>query len=307
MEEKDLGFIRKVREASPLDISSTVVDESICSHLVFFYNAHGRTAVYERMIRCGVEPEAIVLNLHGGGFVKGLTTRDRVYAAALCMGADIEVWNADYSLVPEFPFPCALEDVYDMVARACEEAAGRNLPLILVGHSAGSCMIAQLAVMYHRKGESYPASAVILDYPPVRFDRSFTTMVEDPADERAMQFARDVDIFTRAMFPDGGSDDHMASVIYADDDEIRAFPKAFFTLGEKDILTPDALDFLHHLEKLGCDVKCTVYGNSGHSFTTNRKGEYEKAIADHVAFISSFCSGGGKSVDGGDEQVGEIF
>ena len=102
MEEKDLGFIRKVREASPLDISSTVVDESICSHLVFFYNAHGRTAVYERMIRRGVEAEAIVLNLHGGGFVKGLTTRDRVYAAALCMGADIEVWNADYSLVPEF-------------------------------------------------------------------------------------------------------------------------------------------------------------------------------------------------------------
>ena len=83
--------------------------------------------------------------------------------------------------------------------------------------------------------------------------------------------------------------------------------RALFSLGEKDILTPDALEFFHHLEKLGCDVRCTVYGNSGHSFTTNRKGEYEKAIADHVAFISSFCSGGGKSVDGGDEKVGEIF
>lgn len=303
------GFVNSIRAKSPLELTNGVIDDNVESYLINAYNSHMRMLSYERMRKKGIEPRALVLNLHGGGFVKGITTRDRVYCSYLAMNTESEIWNADYSLAPEFPFPCALEDAYDLLKKAEEEKRKRSIPLILVGHSAGAWLITALCIYLERRGEDNPIDGAIIDYPPLDFIRSFQERVFDPSDESQMKFAKTVEVFTMAYCPSGDRSYGLLSPLYAKDEELRAFPKTFLTVGELDTLYPEDIKFAKRLESLHRPITYKLYPDSGHSFTTNRTGRFDEAISDHADFINSLaikpCTG---KNDGEDGKSGfEIF
>ena len=58
----------------------------------------------------GVERPAILVFLHGGGWVVGGLDSHEGVARALCRRAGIAVLAVDYRLAPEHPYPAALED-----------------------------------------------------------------------------------------------------------------------------------------------------------------------------------------------------
>jgi acetyl esterase/lipase len=90
-----------------------------------------------RRYRCAApRSDAVLLYLHGGGFVLGgLHSHDDV-CADLCDAAGIEVVAIDYRLAPEHPYPAALDDT---------EAAYRSLlregrAIVVGGDSAGGSL-----------------------------------------------------------------------------------------------------------------------------------------------------------------------
>src|SRR5215475_15298475 len=54
--------------------------------------------------------DAVILYLHGGGYVIGSPASHRHLVAALCQAADAAALIVDYRLAPENPFPAAVND-----------------------------------------------------------------------------------------------------------------------------------------------------------------------------------------------------
>lgn len=65
-----------------------------------------RVPVYEIRPDTPLEnPAPLLLNFHGGGFLKGRGDRDKRYCCHMAQQLGCLVWDVDYSLAPEAPSP----------------------------------------------------------------------------------------------------------------------------------------------------------------------------------------------------------
>ncbi|MBZ9680947.1 MULTISPECIES: alpha/beta hydrolase [unclassified Mesorhizobium] len=121
---------------------------------------------------------AMVLYLHGGGFILGgLDSHDDV-CAELCGRTGYEVVSVDYRLAPEHLHPAAFDDAMS----AFEWAAGTyDRPVLLCGDSAGGNLCA--AVAHATRGHAKKPIGQVLIYPGLGGDRargSYVTHAEAP-------------------------------------------------------------------------------------------------------------------------------
>ncbi|MEI9407575.1 alpha/beta hydrolase [Mesorhizobium salmacidum] len=121
---------------------------------------------------------AMVLYIHGGGFILGgLDSHDDV-CAELCGRTGYEVVSVDYRLAPEHLHPAAFDDVMT----AFEWAAGSSdRPVVLCGDSAGGTLCA--AVAHATRGHAKKPVGQVLIYPGLGGDRSrgsYVTHAEAP-------------------------------------------------------------------------------------------------------------------------------
>ena len=117
----------------------------------------GRTVhVYEERPDGLPAKAALVLNFHGGGFIKGRTDRDRRYCCTIMERLNALVWDVDYCVAPEAPFPAAVEETYGIIAYAFDHAEKLGVDpakIILAGHSAGGNLVAAACL---KNAESQP-------------------------------------------------------------------------------------------------------------------------------------------------------
>lgn len=104
-----------------------------------------------------VNSDAMILFIHGGGFILGSLDSHDDICAELCATTGYDLVSVDYRLSPEYFHPTHLDDVEDAFT-AC-----RHQRTILVGASAGGTLAAALC---HRRGSSphRPAGQVLI-YP----------------------------------------------------------------------------------------------------------------------------------------------
>ncbi|AZZ90045.1 steryl acetyl hydrolase [Hahella sp. KA22] len=86
--------------------------------------------------------DAVILYLHGGGYVVGSAHAYRHFAGQFAARTGIDVFIADYGLAPEHPFPSALNQAKAVYAGLI--AAGRQ-QIAIVGDSAGGGLALSLA------------------------------------------------------------------------------------------------------------------------------------------------------------------
>lgn len=111
-----------------------------------------------RHYRCGAgDDAALILFLHGGGFILGSLDSHDDICAELCAATGFNLVSVDYRLSPEHHHPVHLDDVEDAFLH-CDRGN-----TIVVGASAGGTLAAALA---HRRqsGNSKPAGQVLI-YP----------------------------------------------------------------------------------------------------------------------------------------------
>ncbi|KAA3451715.1 esterase [Mesorhizobium sp. SARCC-RB16n] len=121
---------------------------------------------------------AMVVYVHGGGFILGgLDSHDDV-CAELCGRTGYEVVSVDYRLAPEHLHPVAFDDAMN----AFEWAAGSyDRPVVLCGDSAGGNLCA--AVAHATRGHAKGPIGQVLIYPGLGGDRSrgsYVTHAEAP-------------------------------------------------------------------------------------------------------------------------------
>jgi acetyl esterase len=106
------------------------------------------------------DAHAMVLYLHGGGFVVGgLESHDDV-CAEICHRTGYEVVSVDYRLAPEHKHPASYDD-----CRAAFDWAANvyDLPILLAGDSAGGNLAA--AVAHHTRNHPKKPIGQVLIYP----------------------------------------------------------------------------------------------------------------------------------------------
>ncbi len=113
-----------------------------------------------------VEPEGVVLYLHGGGYIGTSPTMYAFFTSRICAITRCAVFVADYRLAPEFPFPAGLIDA----ARVLAAMVAAGIPaerLFVAGDSGGGGLATSLVVAAPEDGHLVRPAGVILYSPEV--------------------------------------------------------------------------------------------------------------------------------------------
>lgn len=108
-----------------------------------------------------VDPERVMLFLHGGGWCSGSVDSHRAFAGRLAKKLRMRALHLTYRLAPEDPFPAGLEDcvaAYRWLLASGVSAAN----LIIAGNSAGGGLAVSTVLVLRDAGEAVPHSVVCL-------------------------------------------------------------------------------------------------------------------------------------------------
>lgn len=110
----------------------------------------------ERVVAPGASAARTILYLHGGGYVVGSSKSHRPLAAQLSASASATVFNMDYPLAPEHPFPAGL-DAAVAAYRALLAQGVKPQNLVIAGDSAGGGLTLATALKLRDLGAAPPA------------------------------------------------------------------------------------------------------------------------------------------------------
>lgn len=136
------------------------------------------------------QPNAQILYFHGGGFVVGGLHSHDNYCADICSATGFDLTAVDYRLSPEHSFPADLQDAKAALRHVASE---QNLPVILLGDSAGANLCAALS--HTTRWDVDAAIAQVLIYPLLGSDWSRGSFVEHA--NAPMLTTTDVDYYAK--------------------------------------------------------------------------------------------------------------
>ncbi len=120
-------------------------------------------------------PIGVLVYYHGGGWVLGSIDEYDTVARKLAERTSCAVVLVEYRLAPEHRYPAAVDDSYaalEWVGQNIKYIAGREVPLIVAGDSAGGNLAAVMAIRA-RDRNGPPMALQVLIYPVTdsKFDR----------------------------------------------------------------------------------------------------------------------------------------
>ncbi len=203
----------------------------------------------------------VILHLHGGGYFMGSSVTHRGLGAALARVSDAVVVLPDYRLVPEHPYPAALDDA-EAVARWLTETCGVDpARLAVIGDSAGGGLAAALLIRLRDQGVALPSCYVGMS-PWLDLAGTGASITEldgiDPWLPAAM-----LPLPARFYAGERELDDPEISPLYAD---LSGLPPSLVYVGGDEILLDDAVRFTARARAAGVAADCGVYPGLWHVF-----------------------------------------
>ncbi len=228
-------------------------------------------------------PLPVVLYIHGGAF--RMLSKDTHWIMAIAFArAGYVVFNINYRLAPDHPFPAALDDSCAAFAWVAENAArygGDIGRLVLAGESAGGNLVSALTLATcFRRGEPFARRAFDLGVVP-RAWLPYCAVLQVSEIERFRRRWPEISEFIQDRLIEASSsylgDDplrHGAMLDLADplrlleraDAPDRPLPPCFATCGTKDPLVADTQRLAVALAERGVDHEARYYPGELHAF-----------------------------------------
>ncbi len=228
-------------------------------------------AVFDRTDLAGVSTEvvrppegwregAVVLYLHGGGFVVGSARGYRSLTSRLARSCGAEVYVPEYRLAPENSFPAPVDDCF-AAYRALLEQGIEPRRIVIAGDSAGGNLA--LATTLEIGGMDLPLpAALVLVCPWLDLTMSAeSNRVNSGSDPvlRAGWFKQTVPAYCGGM----RSQDPRISPLFAD---LRNLPPTLLHVAGRDPLLDDGLRFVSRAEAARVDVTVERFDRLWHDF-----------------------------------------
>lgn len=233
------------------------------------------------------EPGSVMnVYIHGGGFVIGYTVRDDYYSAYIAAKTKGVVVALDYKTAPEYPYPIAFNECYELALWALSKAAdwGADKGRASIGGFSAGANFSASVLLKLGQTKAGKFSKVYLGYGP--YDN-----VTPPGDKPG---AAESDIpldmaegFNRAYF--GGEDEKAkeiyASPILASEEQLSVFPDTLLIVAQKCSFTAEGLDFARKLAESGVKVTIRDFLGMPHAFIPQCKGDWKEADELIASFI----------------------
>lgn len=224
-------------------------------------------------------PHPAVLFVHGGGF--SMLSKDTHWIMARAFArSGFVVFNANYRLAPEHPYPAPLQDVALALAWIKDNAShyGADLEqLVFCGESAGANLITALALMTSQRFDEPWASAVYeLNLQPKAIVPACGILQVTDVERLATGKLTDHVILpqirqaSHSYLPPHSAmtESLLASPLLVIEQlkPTRALPAIFAPVGDKDPLRPDSLRLVKAAQALGTIAQVRTYAGGVHSF-----------------------------------------
>jgi acetyl esterase len=204
----------------------------------------------------------VLLWIHGGGWVIcDLDSHDPM-CRALALESGCEVIAIDYRRAPEHPFPAPLDDSWDALQWAADQADGQ--PVILGGDSAGGNMAAVCAMRARDRGAPELALQVLV-YPVTDCDLTTPSNVAHGTGTDTFLTTAEMEWFWTHYIadPDARVDPEASPIRAAD---LSGLPPAIVVTAEYDPLRDDGVAYADALLDAGVPVTHHHYDDMIHAF-----------------------------------------
>ena len=228
-------------------------------------------------------PDVLILNLHGGGFIRSRTENDELFCRRMNHALSCKVLDVDYKIAPYYPFPVALHEtssVLRWVYANTEKLGIDPEKLVIMGHSAGG-NLAIGAVMRALEEDMRTPALLISEYPPL-------DIYTDPAAKKPMGKGIPVErarLYNLFYCDREQQKDPYCSPVYAPNEMLRGFPPSLFITAGSDDLCNEAEDFALRLARCGNEVTVKRFPDAIHAFTIKRLAGHEEACDLVCRFI----------------------
>jgi acetyl esterase/lipase len=205
----------------------------------------------------GADGEAVILYLHGGGYVVGSARTGANLAAPLARRTGLPAVSLDYRLAPEHPFPAALDDA--LAAYNDLLSSGRRV--VIAGDSAGGGLALATMLAARREGLPLPAAAVL-----------FSPWTDLTVSGASIDSRGDFDpLFSRGHIEEyaahylAGHDpkDELVSPLLAD---LTGLPPLLIQVGSAEVLLDDTLRLVTRAAEQEVDVTLDVIAGAPHVY-----------------------------------------
>lgn len=279
MEEK-LKIANGIREK---DAKKPVDSEVIAKYPVkeikemFVKTREGEAHIYIHYPLQGEAPYPLYVNIHGGGYIKGHFQVDELFCRKIVNKVGCVVVDIDYKLAPEFMFPYALNECYDVVKWAhdnSEELGIEKNRIAVGGHSAGGGLAAGIALMAKEK-KDFSVICQILDYPPL-------DLCSDPATKKMSLDVpgrcEQVRIYNAMYVKEEDKNNPLASPVFASKEQLRGLPPTLIITAEMDSLCDEGEKYASMLIEAGVEVTARRFIGAKHGFVVNLRDGHEAGV-----------------------------
>jgi len=233
-----------------------------------------------RLYRPEGKPVAVVLFIHGGGWVLGDIETHDIAMTGLVERSGCAVLSINYRLAPETPFPGGLEDCFAALRwlEDNREALGLGgIPLIVSGDSAGGNLAAALCIL--TRNRAGPAiDGQLLLYPVTDARRSLPSYTERKSG--GLLTASDMEWFWNHYVSGSAALSDLASPLLCE--TLAGLPPAIVVTAEFDPLRDEGKGYAERLKL--AEVPCRVihFDDLPHGFVTS----YQISPASNAALTS---------------------
>lgn len=211
------------------------------------------------------QPNAVVVYLHGGGWVLESIEGYETLGRQLAMKSGAAVVLVNYRKAPEHPFPTPVEDAWTALQWAdenMERIAGQRVPLFVGGDSAGGNLAAVTAIRARDNGGPALAGQVLL-YPATDSDFSRASYLEP--ENQSFLTTEFMQWFWNHYLPEPSLRNHPeASPLRAR--SLADLAPALVITAEHDILRDEGEAYAARLGESGVDVEHHRWPGQMHAF-----------------------------------------
>ncbi len=227
---------------------------------------------------------AVIVYLHGGGWVHGGLEESERVARALASHCGCIVVSAGYRLAPAYRYPTAVEDAWSAlrwVDSHLEEIAGERLPLIVAGEDAGGNLA---AVVARRAASGGPALALQILIGPIT-DADFDSLSYlDPANQSVLD--RDTmiaywDHYAPDLKSRSDPDASPLQTVF-----LSGLPPAVILTAEHDVLRDDGELYATRLVQAGVQVEHRRFAGQQHGFFSRSAADGQSASRDGLDYVA---------------------
>lgn len=224
-------------------------------------NVTSKTGVTEGAIEGKTNLSAVLVSIHGGGYVAGRARFDDVKNAELARVLRSIVLSPDYRLVPEFPVGCAIADCVATLHEAVRVGEEHGVPVFVFGDSAGGglAFYALERLLTEADGESVEGM-ILLE--PCLDPRCATESMETCADAPVWTARANREAWALAA-PDSSFREDLVRTL-TDPHVLSGFPRCVIVVNPADPLRDEGLDLARRLAECGVAAEAHMYAGTFH-------------------------------------------